>query len=75
MEAEVCTRTTKRMRPGEVGMKVPDMEEMTMEVQDEEMILYCRSKVTCGAYGHGRRTDQGGTTESDRYAAGNDKPR
>eukprot|EP00972_Heterocapsa_arctica_P076307 11257169-Heterocapsa_arctica.AAC.1 len=63
MEAEVCTSTTKRMRPGELRVEVLDMEEMIMEEQDEEMRAYFRSEVTCGAHGHGRRADQGGTTE------------
>eukprot|EP00972_Heterocapsa_arctica_P064177 9470757-Heterocapsa_arctica.AAC.1 len=37
MEAEICTSTTTRMRPGELTMEVPDMEEMIIEEQDEEM--------------------------------------
>eukprot|EP00972_Heterocapsa_arctica_P104560 15410585-Heterocapsa_arctica.AAC.1 len=54
-------------------MEVPDMEEMVTEEQDEEMRAYCNSEVACGAYGHGRRADQGGETKSDRYTAGNDQ--
>eukprot|EP00972_Heterocapsa_arctica_P089265 13164915-Heterocapsa_arctica.AAC.1 len=37
MEAEVCTSTTERMRPGAVRVEVADMEDMIMEEQDEEM--------------------------------------
>eukprot|EP00972_Heterocapsa_arctica_P093385 13774356-Heterocapsa_arctica.AAC.1 len=37
MEAEVCTSTAERMRPGEMRVVVTDMEEMIMEEQDEEM--------------------------------------
>eukprot|EP00972_Heterocapsa_arctica_P031559 4648133-Heterocapsa_arctica.AAC.1 len=61
------------MRPGELTMEVPDLEEMVVEEQDEEMRAYCNSEVACGAYDYGRRANQGGETEIDRYTVGNDR--
>eukprot|EP00972_Heterocapsa_arctica_P101292 14929814-Heterocapsa_arctica.AAC.1 len=63
MEAEVCTSTTKRMRPVETSLVVTDMEEMTGGAGRGDERACCRSEIECGDYGHGRRADQGGATE------------